>query len=259
LRAHPLNKVLYGRPEDNSAYEEMWRDMKARGFDELHPLLVMGDGRVICGCTRLAAARKAKLPEVPCAEFVPTDPATVEMEAELRLIHDNRQRTKTQVMEVREQRTALELQSRLAQVRMLAGVAGDERGRAADIVGKDYQKSGKTITRRIKVLDAIERAQAEGREKDAAKLTTLLEGRNITKALALLEEKKPDRPKVLKTPRVEVPRTFNDHLSRGYSELFEALAKAQVPGELDQVEGRLRQLHQDLSAARRRLAGPALA
>ena len=71
LRAHPLNKELYGPPTANSAYADIKLLMKRNGFDLLrHLLLATADGRVIHGVTRLAVAKSISLTEVPC-ELLP--------------------------------------------------------------------------------------------------------------------------------------------------------------------------------------------
>jgi hypothetical protein len=248
LRPHPLNRVLYGPPSTNLACGDIRADMKRRGFDPNQPLPVTADGRVIRGITRHAIARSLKLKEVPCVTSTPEDPATAEVEIERELVRGNLYRTKTETMKAREQRKMLELEMVLARQRMSAGADGGP-SKSTDRVGKVFGESGKTVQRRIKVLDAIEQAETDGDKRMQARLTELLDSGKTGKALALLNPDKAPRP----VKKVEVPRTFNDHLTKCYSENFEACAKAIVEAELDQLEANLERLRQDIEAARARL------
>src|SRR5215471_10001967 len=203
LRPHPLNQVLYGRPTENTAYPDIRADMKRRGFDEHKPLLVTRDGRILAGVTRWAAAKSVGIVEVPCLLFSAASDDTAEEEAERELIRDNVGRRKTELMVAREQRKAKEIEGALARKRMAHGVGeGDEAGKATDKVGKLFNESGKTVGRRLKVLEAIETAEEAGDGKLAARLTELLNAGYSGKALALLDGK----PKKAAPVRVDVPR-----------------------------------------------------
>jgi hypothetical protein len=162
-------------------------------------------------------------------------------------MYGNLYRTKTQVMIAREQRKVMELERDLARRRMAAGSDGGP-SKAADRVGKVFSESGKTVAGRLKVLEAIE---AAGDRKTAERLTELLEGKHIVKALDVIEGKPASsrRP-----PPVEVPRTLLDHANKAYSEFFEACAKVQSEGEMEQVKSYLRQMQDTLAATASRLA-----
>jgi hypothetical protein len=252
LRPHPLHQELYGPPKANPAYEDIRRDMQRRGFDRRRRLLITADDRIIEGITRWAAAMSLKRPEVPCEVFRPKNEDTAELEIERELIRGNLYRTKTQVMIAREQRKVLELERDLARRRMAAGTDGGP-SKSADRVGKVFGESGKTVARRLKVLGAIEEAATEGDRKLADRLTELLEGKHLVKALGVLEGKP---AAARKPPPVEVPRTLLDHASKAHSEFYEACAKVQSEGELEQVKSYLRQMQEALNAAKERLGRP---
>src|SRR5262249_52652386 len=142
LRPHPSNQAVYGKPTENSAYQDIRLDMKRRGFDPLKPLLVTGDGRIIGGVTRWAAAKSLGIGSVPCVVFEPSSEGTAEEEYEMQLPCDNDYRQKTQVIRAREQRLLLETQATLARKRMAQGArtgdVGGEAGTALDKVGKRF-------------------------------------------------------------------------------------------------------------------------
>src|SRR5262245_26096039 len=179
LVPHPKNRELYGPPEENEQYENMVRQMKRGYYDEDYPLTITPDDRVLCGCTRCAAALKARLPEVPCRVFTAVSPTTAEAEYIQVLLFDNRGRTKSKLMLAREWRLEMITQKELARRRMAegggGGVGGDETGKASDLVGQKYAVGGKTVERYLKVLDAIDAAAAADDTAEAQRLTRLLE------------------------------------------------------------------------------------
>jgi hypothetical protein len=251
LRPHPLNKELYGPPTSNSAYKDIKANM-ARGYDDRHPLLVTEDRRILWGVTRWAAARANGIREVPCEIFVPSSPATAELEYEQEIIHGNVYRIKTRRMLACEQRKLMELEKSLGRQRMAQGSDGGP-SKSADRVGEVYKVSGKTVTRRIKVLEALEEAEARGDKKKAERLADLLERDQVVKALETLKGK----PAARKPPAVDVPRTLNDHNTKAYSENYEACAKATVPAEVDILEANVERMRQDVDTTRTRLGMPA--
>lgn len=255
LRPHPLHRELYGSPTSNTAYADIRLSMRTRGYDERFPLLITEDGRILSGVTRWAAAKAAKLVEVPCEVFVPEDPQAAEDEMELKIVRDNTYRVKSQLMLAREQRKLLDVESRLARRRKGSGSDGGP-ALAADRVGKTFRESGKTVKRRLKVLEAIEEAEAGGNRRRADTLTTLLEGKNIIKALDIIKGKPATEKKPVK---VEVPRTLHDHSTKAYSEFYEACCKATVLGELQVLEATLERMRNDLDTARGRVGGQAKA
>jgi hypothetical protein len=250
LRPHPLNRELYGPPTANTAYKDIRADMQRNGFDERWPLLITRDGRIIQGITRWSVSKSLALSQVPCEIFEPTNPEQAELEIERELIRGNNYRIKTQLMVAREQRKMLEVEAVLARGRMGSGSDGGE-SKSTDRVGKVYGESGKTIQRRQKVLAAIEKAEATEDRRKADRLTELLEGKHLVKALEMIQTK---APKADKPVKVEVPRTFNDYSIKAYSEFFEACAKVRVSAELEILEATLGRMRDDLSAARARLS-----
>jgi hypothetical protein len=250
LRPHPKSREMYGPPTANSEYKDIKWSMDRNGYDERWPLLITEDGRVLWGATRHAVAKSLGVEGVPCLVYHPKDPATAELEYEEQVVLGNVSRKKTQLMIVREQRTLMEVERALAKHRMGAGGDGKE-SRATDRVGQHFRKSGKTVGREIKILEAIEAAQADGQAKQAEKLTELLNAGKTVQALALLDKKGPARKK--KPVKVEVPRTLHDHVCKAYSEFFEACCKARVLAEVEVVEATLGRMRDDLEAARKKL------
>ena len=253
LRPHPLHKELYGPPTGNSAYKDIKASMAARGFDERQPLLITEDGRIVWGVTRWAVAKALRLEQVPCEVFVPTDAAAAELEIERELIRGNMYRVKTQMILAREQRKILEVEAALARKRMGGGTDGGP-SKSTDRVGKLFGESGKTVQRRLKVLTAIEEAEAEGDRKKAGQLTELLNAKQIVRALDVIQGRASSQAK--KPARVEVVRTIHDHSTKAYSEFFEACAKAKVPAEVELLAAALRRMEDDLEAARTRVSAP---
>ena len=248
LRPHPLNKEIYGPPNANSAYKDIKANMARGGYDERHPLLVTEDGRILWGVTRWDIAKKQGLEQIPCIVFRPADPVTAELEIEGEIIRGNTYRTKSQIILAREQCKLLEVERELARRRMADGSDGGP-SKSADRVGKIFGESGKTVQRRLKVLAGIEEAQLAGNNKKAARLTELLEGKRIIKALDVIDGKPPAK----KPPKVETPRTLHDHSTRAYSEFFEACAKATVPAEIEILAATLGRMKDDLESARKRV------
>jgi hypothetical protein len=132
----------------------------------------------------------------------------------------------------------------------MAGGSDGGPSKSADRVGKIFGESGKTVDRRLKVLEAIETAEADGDRKRAEQLTKLLEDKHIVKALDLIDNK-PAAPR--KPPPVTVPRTLLDFAQKAYSEFFEACTKVECQGELEQVESYYRQMGDKLQATRAKL------
>jgi ParB-like chromosome segregation protein Spo0J len=256
LVPHLLNYQLYGPPSQNSAYYDIKADMKRRGYDESKPLLITEDGRVICGVTRHAVAKSLRLDNIPCVLFKPDDPLHAELEIERALVRDNTYRIKTELMKAREQRRLLQVESALARGRMASGSDGGP-SMSTDRVGKIFGESGKTVQRRLKVLDAIEQAEAGGDTKHAQRLGELLNTKQITKALALLD---PDRVKRKKErlPKVanDEERTLLDHVTSAYSELESACHLAETVADVVTIEDFLERMQRTVAAKRARLTPP---
>jgi hypothetical protein len=252
LRPHPLNRELYGSPAANSAYKDLKMAMGRGGFDARHPLLVTADGRIVEGTTRWAVAKSVGLTEVPCEVFVPSSAETAELEIERKLVEGNRYRVKTPLMVAREQRKLLEVESVLARRRMGQG-SDDGPSKSTDRVGKVFGESGKTVQRRIKVLDAIEAAEVAGEKKKTERLTDLLNAGKTVQALEVIKPKEKAARKVI--GKVDTPRTLHDHVSKTYSENYEACAKAVCEAEVEVIEANIERMRRDAATARQRVAG----
>jgi hypothetical protein len=255
LRPHPLNRELYGTPSANTAYKDIRADMKRRGFDERHPLLITSDKRIIHGVTRHACAQSLKLEQVPCEFFQPKDPATAELEIERELVRGNMYRTKTELIKAREQRRILDVERRLGLQRMAEGSDGGP-SKSTDRVGKLFGESGKSVQRRLKVLDAIEAAEAKGDKKLAGQLTDWLNAKQITKVLAAVDATKKKKAKPKPSPKQmeeAKPIPFHQHINAAISQFSDACAKATSEGEIKAIEGYLDQMQQQVSDKRQRL------
>jgi hypothetical protein len=216
--------------------------MKKHGFDELQPLIVTQDRRVIGGCTRLAIARADKIAEVPCHVFVPKskDPEAAEAEVLMELVRDNASRERTEMDKARELRLLVQAEAVMARQRMAQGGrgedVGDRAGKAVERVGKQKNMSGSSVQKRIKILTEIERAEDQGDKKKAERLTELLEAKNIDKAINVIKGK-PATPK--KPVKDQAPEPTLLGLAGLAQSNFESAAhKASVPGEARQVLGR---------------------
>jgi len=71
LRPHPLIGAIPRWGKDTEEWAAFVRDIQERGIQ--HPILVLRDGTVIDGWTRVLAARALKLETVPCQEVPPED------------------------------------------------------------------------------------------------------------------------------------------------------------------------------------------
>jgi hypothetical protein len=249
LRPHPLHRELYGPPTANSAYKDIKANMRARNFDERQPLLVTADGRILWGVTRWAVAKSLGIGEVPCEVFAPSSAEAAELEYEAEIVRGNMYRVKDQLTIAREQRKLLEVEEHLARQRMGGGGDGGP-SKSTDRVGKVFRVSGKTVQRQIKVLEAIEKAEAGGNRKKADQLTELLNGGKTVKALEVIAGK-PSAPK--KVPTVDVPRTLLDHANKSWSEFYEGCAKAAVDTEVDLLASYLDKMNSALEEARSRV------
>src|SRR5262249_48872469 len=174
LRPHANNKYFYGTPTANSAYKDIKLNMKRIGFDPRWPLFITEDRRILSGVTRWACAKSEGIEAVPCEVFEPSSPETAEIEYEREIVLANMHRQKSQLSIAREQRSFLESEKALARTRMAVGSDGGA-SKATDRVGKVFGESGKTVQRRLKILEGIEEAQAEGNSKRADRLIDLLE------------------------------------------------------------------------------------
>jgi hypothetical protein len=247
LRPYSRNRELYGRPTDNSAYKDILYNMKKNGFDERYPLLITADGRILGGVTRHHAASKAGVEKVPCIIFQPSADLP-ELECDAELLRDNTYRSKTQVMLAREQRLALEVEKGLARARMGAGSDGGP-SKSTDRVGKMFNVSGKTVARRIKVLEAIEQAEADGDSQKAKRLTELLEANKVMKARDVIAGK----PAAKKPSKVERKQSLLECSNLAVGEFYEACARVAIAEEVKILERALEQMHDSLRTARAKL------
>jgi hypothetical protein len=253
LRPHPYHE-RWGPVESNDAYPRMLADMKANGWGVTEPETITEDNIILAGRTRNQAAVDSKnVPEVPCMIFRPKSPDTAELEIKIQMLRSNNQRHKTERQLLDDMRAAMELQRDLARLRMAHGT-DNKTQRAADRVGEMYKVSGKTVTRRLKVLKAIEKAEKAGDQKKAAKLVGLLEAKKFNQALDQVEGKAAAARKQAR--KVEVPRTLTAHIVAAYSENFEACAKVTIPAEADLVQANIDRMQRDLDAKRAAMGVP---
>jgi hypothetical protein len=86
--------------------------------------------------------------------------------------------------------------------------------------------------------------------KALTRLTELLEAKKIDKAFAVVK----GEPAAPKKPKVETPRTLNDHGIKSHSEFFEACIKVKMPEEVKIVEAYYRQMGDELEKLRKRFS-----
>jgi hypothetical protein len=260
LRPHGLHLELYGAPETNTAFDAIVAGMAREGYDVAQPLLITTDDRILSGVTRWTAARRLGLAKVPCEIFRARSADQAELEYEEVLVARNTYRVKTQRMLAREQRKLLELEKLLARGRQSAKASDGGPARSTDRVAAQFAKdgeaaeSGRTVERRIKVLEGLEAAERAGDTRKARQLGTLLEGRSLVKALAVIAGQGGATAAKAKA-KVDSPPTHNERVQRGYSSLFDAVTTSRDLGELEQVEGILVRLAEDVRAMRQRLGG----
>jgi hypothetical protein len=240
LRPHPLHKELYGPPTANTAYGDIKASMKVNGYNERLPQTITEDGRILVGVTRNHIARTIDLDRVPCYLFQPSDPATAELEMEREIVAGNTYRQKTETMKAREQRKLLEVETALARRRMGSGSDGGP-SMSTDRVGKIFGESGKSVQRRLKVLEAIEKADADGKHERARKLTELMDSRRITKALDLIKPAKQREAEKAKKGKAkkEVDRSPTGYYTRAGSDWEAAcfhVSQAEYKGLGDQLK-----------------------
>jgi hypothetical protein len=172
---------------------------------------------------------------------------------ERELVKGNTYRVKTQLVLAREQRKVLEVEKELALRRMGAGTDGGP-SKSTDRVGKLFGESGKTVERRIKLLESIEDAAEAGDHKKAEQLTELLNAKQVVKGLELAKGRAA-KPAAKPVRKVDVPRTLLDNANKAWSEFYEACAKARVPAEVEQLESYLARMREALETARGRVEG----
>jgi hypothetical protein len=244
LRPHALNKLLYGEAKDNSQFEAIKHSMREHGFDRDKPLLVTKDWDIVSGATRWAAAKAVKIEECPTVLFEGSP-----WEIEAKLISENGYRTKTKLVEAREQRRMLEIEEIRGRERRAEG--GDDRpSRSTDRVGKAFGVSGQTVGRNVKILDALDAARGKGNHKKADRMEELFNAGKTVAALDLIKAKKKEK----RQREPEKPRTVNDHNSKAYSEFAEACAKVKYAAELPLLEGNLDRMREIFLKTRERMA-----
>jgi hypothetical protein len=257
LRAHDLHQ-MYGPPVENSEFENLKVSIRRHGWQEDKPASITDDDVLIIGRTRHYIVRRDKDFLIPCVIFQPKNPATKEAEVREAIVIGNMYRQKSELTITKEMRVLMEVERELGRQRMGRGRQADDTlpSKSSDRVGLKYKLSGKTVQKRLKVLDAIESAHAKGNQKREKQLAELLEAKKVDKAFAIV---KGEPAAAKKPPKVEVPPTLLGHANKAHSEFFEALAKVTVPDELAQVETFYRQVGMEIERVRRMLLGNAVA
>jgi hypothetical protein len=256
LWPQPLNEQLYGPPKANSAYETIEFKMRHQGFDDLYPLQITQDGRIVDGVTRWALAKKLRLESVPCVLFVPSSEETAELEIQQQLIIANSYRIKTRLMAARELRKLVELETARAKKRMQWGKGDDGvTGKATERAAKLCKTSGATVQRTLRVLAGIDAATERGDERMTVRLTELLERGKTGIAEKLIAEGKGESKRKARIKKAaDVPRTGPDHAMLAYREFYEACAKTSIKEELPLLEKYLKKMQEALETARDKLS-----
>jgi hypothetical protein len=249
LKPHPRNLRVYGRPEDNDQYIYISADMRQRGFDPDYPLLIIQreDGEfIIGGVTRWTAANNNSIEQCPCRVFKGED-----WEVWLKIVTDNGYWNKTRLQQAREQQLLVQIEKLHAHGRMGKRRKDEKPSKSAARVALSYRCSGQTVRRNVRIVNAIDKAEAKGDATLALKLTDKLQKNQVKQALALLGDgdgKIPPR-------KSKEPRTLLDHGKKAHSEFFEACHKVKLAADLKVLEKELAKMANELEAARRRLSG----
>jgi hypothetical protein len=175
------------------------------------------------------------------------------IEYKFQVLRGNVQRPKTERQQLGDMWAALDLQRELARVRMAHGTDGNKTVRAADRVGELYKVSGKTVTRRLKILKAIEKAENAGDVKKAAKIIGLLEAKKFNQALDLVEGK---AAAARKARKAGTKKPFNEHSSKALAENSDAIDKVKESSDLAIVEGDVGHTLGELAAKRSAMGLP---
>ena len=164
LRAHPLNKKLYGDEPDETFAD----DLVENGL--LEPLIVTTSSLIISGHRRWHAAQRLGLTTVPARIISEEDPDSLER----LLLSANSQRKKTREQQIREFEHYLSLESKAAKKRQ--GRRSDigetfpesERGRARKSAAEKVGLSDRSAQRGLQILHALG-------ERDSTENAQLLE------------------------------------------------------------------------------------
>lgn len=156
LRPHPRQRELFGQPTVE-AIAAMAESMQVSGL--LHPIQVTPDDTVVCGHTRLEAAKSLGWKSIPCV--ILHELASQGSEAIVaRMIRDNLDRR--QMTKLQRARVTLAMEGLDADKIRRQGLTNDERER----VGRVLQMSGRNLVRWLRILatptpvqDAVDRGE----------------------------------------------------------------------------------------------------
>lgn len=201
LKNHPLQAKIYGDVADMEFCEEIEKN----GI--LQPILITEDWTIISGHRRMQAARKNALATVPCV----VSPLKDRLDIEEAFLSSNANRLKTVEQTAREVKERLRIETERAAAREKSGKrpkesdpretvpqgpadwsgkgepifgvrTGSATGRASDIAGEAVGWSGKTAVAAVKVVDAIDDAEAAGDTEKASELRETLNTRGVKPA-----------------------------------------------------------------------------
>jgi ParB-like chromosome segregation protein Spo0J len=186
LRAHPLNKWLYGPPDLPADFVESIRNGGVR-----EPLRVTQAGTIVSGHRRQAGAIKAGCELVP---IVIEPEALDDLAIRRELIISNKQREKTVEQRTREFDELAGVEKELAKQRQAQGrppANGKKKtsgknpgtsGEAKDIAAKQVGMDRKTAEKASEVVKAIDAAEAAGNGPRAAELRDKLQNKSVAAA-----------------------------------------------------------------------------
>jgi hypothetical protein len=244
LRPHPEHERVYGPVKQHDKYGQYRKRMREPGFDPNNPLLITYDDRIIGGRTRHAAAKDEGIAECPCRVFESKE----EWEILQQIPLDNDYRNKNRLQIAREQQLLVRIEKEHGRQRMGEGGDGGP-SKSTERVGLGFKRSGDTVRRNVRIVNAIDKAIDNGDHKKAGKLTELLLANKVTQALALIAGKKKRKA----ARQAQQQASVLTHGKKAHSEFFEACVKANLPADLTMLETELARMRKELEHARGRV------
>jgi ParB-like chromosome segregation protein Spo0J len=192
LKPHPINVAIYGEEKkDTSDNRRLTENIAADGFDDKYPIIIKADGTIISGHRRCACSLWAGLTKLPCTvvEFAN------EHEEHLELIKANAYRMKDTIVVTREMQYRLVAYKEIAAIRQkesqfsskapakttkktagptLAAPASRDARKALTQAAESAGMKRETARKAIKVVETIDKLNAEGKTEQAAELTATL-------------------------------------------------------------------------------------
>lgn len=208
LKNHLLNIELYSDKPDPE-FVELVRE---NGVTE--PIMVTQENVIISGHRRNQAAKMCGLKEVPVVIVDLKD----ELDIQKMLVICNKQREKTKEIRAREYKILKEIEEKQAKLRLKTSTGGKEprpkenlpeaekhsekQGQSRDLAAKEVGLSGKTAEDAAKVVEEIDRLEAEGDTEGAEALREELNNKSVSSAARKAGAKK-DKPKEFKEKTID--------------------------------------------------------